>query len=497
MNIAFLGRRSILLAALATICSLSGVRADDFFVTSTADDGSPGTLRSAIELANASTARGDVFVVEGVITITSGLPALGNDIHIHGAGPDKTIIQGSPTQNDPLVDWRIFGISPGATVSIEGVTIRHGVCEVPSGFDGFGGGIRNAGTLTLDNCVIANNNVRITGVAVTGNESRGGGISNNGTLNLLNSVVTGNVVTGGTGSTGGGKAKGGGVNCEPGTTITIMNSTISGNQADGGVGGTAGGDAYGGGLFLETGVSTLITRSTISGNTAFGGVPTVGSSAPGMGGGLAAIDNEINKIRMRLCTISGNLAGPLEGQGGGIMSGAGLTIDSCTITSNQAAAVLGGGGLYVLPTAPATGPYMRNSILSGNTDGASLNDLTGRLTSKGFNLVGQVSIAVGDFDEDGSESIAEGNHTGVQPGLLALGDFGGPTLTHGLMQSSLAFNGGTDSFVDGTFTTTDQRGFPRVATVDRDPLRILAPDIGAFELQNQASAVSRAFDLYE
>jgi len=497
MNIISMGRRTIVLVALATICLSSDVRAEDFFVTSTADDGSPGTLRAAIEQANLGTTRGDVFVLEGVITLNSGLPALGDDLHIHGAGPDKTIIQGSPTQNDPLINWRIFGVPPGATVSIEGATIRHGVCEVPSGFDGFGGGIRNAGTLTLDNCVIADNNVRITGLAVNGNESRGGGISNNGTLNLLNSVVSGNVVTGGAGSSQGGQAKGGGINCEPGTTITIMNSTISGNQADGGVGGGAGGEAQGGGIFLETGVSTLITRSTISGNTAFGGVPTIGFPAPGMGGGLAAIDDEINKIRMRLCTISGNYAGPLEGQGGGIMSGAGLTIDSCTITDNQAAEVLGGGGLYVLPTAPATGPYMRNSILSGNTDGASFNDLTGRLTSKGFNLVGQISITVGDFDEVGPESIAEGNHTGVQPSLLALGDFGGPTLTHAIMQSSLAFNGGTDSFVDGTYTSSDQRGFPRIATVDRNPLRILAPDIGAFELQNQASAVGNVFDLYE
>ncbi len=499
MNKPTLRTRTAMLAALSPFFTISAAMADDFNVTSTADDGGPNTLRSAIITANNIPGSDTIFIPVGVITLTSGLPPLGDGITIVGAGPADSIVEGSVIRNDPSVDWRIFGVAPGNTVTLRDLTIRHGVCEVQTGFTGFGGGIRNGGTMTLDNVLVADNNVRILGVSTTkGSESQGGGISNNGTMTILNSTISGNVITGGVGLGEGGDARGGGIHTVGGTTLTMINSTISGNSAGGGTGVTAGGDAHGGGIFVESPANVIITRCTVYNKAVQGGDGTVGDSGKGMGGGIAAVDDAIEKVRLRLCTISGNNAGPVEGQGGGIYTGAGMTIDSCTITNNTAASENGGGGVAVPPIAPPIGPAMRNTILSGNFAFSEEDDLRGYLLSKGFNLVGFYSITVGDFDEDGVDAIATGNFTGAEARVKVLGDYGGPTFTHELLQSSLAYNHGTNDFIVGDFTATDQRGFPRSASAGLDPLRGMAiPDIGSYELQGVESAVGGAFDLYE
>jgi hypothetical protein len=416
MNMPSLRTRIAMLTVIAPLIVWQGAKADEFHVTSTADDGGPDTLRSAIISANNLAGNDTIYVPTGVITLTSGLPPLGDGTTIMGAGPADSIIEGSVIRNDPNVDWRIFGVAPGNTVTIRDLTIRHGVCEVQTGFTGFGGGIRNGGTMTLDNVLVADNNVRILGVSTTkGSESQGAGISNNGTMTILNSTISGNIATGGFGIEEGGESHGGGIHVVGGTTLTMINSTVSGNRADGGTGILAGGDAHGGGIYIEEPANVIITRCTVYDNTAQGGDGNAGADGKGKGGGLASIDDAIEKVRVRLSTISGNTAGPTDGEGGGIYTGAGMVIDSCTITNNTAASETGGGGVAVPPTAPATGPFMRNTILSGNFDSIGDDDLRGLLISKGFNLVGFYSITVGDFDEDGVDAISTGNHTGAPP----------------------------------------------------------------------------------
>jgi hypothetical protein len=108
-----------------------------------------------------------------------------------------------------------------------------------------GGGIYNAGTLTLNNCAISDNQ--------TSGGAKGGGIcSYEATLTLHGSTVSGNTTGDDWGASGGGM-------CVQQGSLTLNNSTVSGN--------TAGAHGHGGGIYVEQGDLTL-NNSTINGNVA-------------------------------------------------------------------------------------------------------------------------------------------------------------------------------------------------------------------------------------
>jgi hypothetical protein len=113
---------------------------------------------------------------------------------------------------------------------------------------------------------------------------------------------------------------------------------------------------------------------------------------------------------------------------------------------------------------------MRNTILAGN-DAPSAVDISGRITSSlGRNLIQDPSGASGFHPEDLLE---------MDPLLGPLGNYGGPTLTHELLEGSPAIDvGDSENPPDW-----DQRGEPYERVVG-----ILDPknpqiDIGAFEVQ--------------
>jgi len=91
-------------------------------VTSLADDGSNGTLRWAINQANA-TAGGIydaiLFGLDGTITLTSALPQITQSVTITGNGITNTIIDG-----DSL--YRPFNVASGKTLIISDVTLKRG-----------------------------------------------------------------------------------------------------------------------------------------------------------------------------------------------------------------------------------------------------------------------------------------------------------------------------------------------------------------------------------
>src|SRR5690606_17204738 len=88
-----------------------------------------------------------------------------------GAGPSLSILDAAGT-------GRVLDIAAGATVHLECLQLTGG------GGVGEGGGIRNAGTLTVLNSRIVDNHV-------TGLSARGGGIHNtgSGTLTVDSSTV--------------------------------------------------------------------------------------------------------------------------------------------------------------------------------------------------------------------------------------------------------------------------------------------------------------------
>jgi hypothetical protein len=215
----------------------------------------------------------------GTIGVTSGALVVDKSLTITGPGANLLAVRVDAQQF-----IRAFQIMTGPTVVIEGLTISGSYLFQT------GGGISNATTLTLANCVISGTH-------------RFSGVYNEGMLTVLNSTINNNSADLESGA-------GGGINNVYGT-LTIANSTVDYNSASGG-----------GGISSYEGILT-ITGSTIAGNFVFGG------------GGVSASGT----MEITDSTISSNTAGGgddhIPGSGGAIFAGAG-TISNSTITGNTA-----------------------------------------------------------------------------------------------------------------------------------------------------------------
>ncbi|MGB8474832.1 MAG: MBG domain-containing protein [Candidatus Acidiferrum sp.] len=238
----------ILLAAF----SAAPVSASTLTVTNINDSG-PGSLRDAI--ANAASGDTINFSTAGTITLASTL-TINTSLTITGAGASNVAVSG----NNAV---QVLSIGPGVTVNLFSLTIQNGL-NVGGGTYGSvaGGGIYNAGTLTLSNSTVSGNTVSATGngyyVSVYG-----GGIYNAGTLTLINSTISGNIANGGGNDYYGAVTGGGLYNAG---TLRLSNSTISGNStisANDFFGSTTGAGISNGG--------TLTAKNSIVANNPSGG----------------------------------------------------------------------------------------------------------------------------------------------------------------------------------------------------------------------------------
>jgi hypothetical protein len=196
-------------------------------------------IQDAIEAAG--TGEGIIIGVVDPVHTEAGIMVSKNVI-IQGIGAQTTIVQAHPNPGEGTE--RVFDVPLEATVTIRGMTIRHGN---PTTSPLTGGGIMNYGTLTLEDTIIRDNF-----------GSAGGGLYNEGNLTLINSTVSDN------GSVGGGDAyleceTGGGLKVLSGTT-TLINSTVSNNRAK----------SKGGGIHVACQGTLILENSTISGNYANG-----------------------------------------------------------------------------------------------------------------------------------------------------------------------------------------------------------------------------------
>jgi CSLREA domain-containing protein len=279
----------ILLASLLLISLGSqgtpSAQAAAFTVTRTDDptpDGcAPGdcSLREAIIAANEDYALDTIELPSGVYPIdipdadqdddedaaATGDLDITDDLTITGAGRTATIIEGGT---------RALHVHKYATAAIFDLAVRNASRQGPGG--GCGGGVRNAGTLTLAN------------VAVTGNLFRGAGagICNEGTITLSHVTIADNEAA--FAGSGGGIYNTG--------VATLTNTTVSGNRAD-----------LGDGSGIHNSGTLTVTNSTISGN--FSAIS---------GGGIRNTDT----ATLTNVTISDNSAD----SGGGISNGSGATL---------------------------------------------------------------------------------------------------------------------------------------------------------------------------
>jgi TIR domain/Trypsin-like peptidase domain/AAA ATPase domain len=488
---------------------------DPTLVTTLADNG-PGSLRQAILTAKSgSTIRFDTHL-RGVIKLVSNI-SIDRDLTIRGPGTGILSISGSGGFNVLLVEpWAsviISGLAFRETNQLQkgfGIVINDGTLTLTnikvsgnSTYDGAGGitnnntgtltinkstisgnkstisseksigggGIGNEGTLLLNNCTISDNTTN------TG----GGGISNAGTLTLTNSTISHNTSSGG--GFGGGIGNYGG-------SLTISNSRIFGNTA-----------AAGAGIFNNSGPLTL-SNSTVSDNTADyygygGGIhnvngtlkltnSTVSNNTAGYGGGINngysygdhAFDDAFNHggpITLTNSTISDNRAT----EGGGILANedSQANIIFCTIYDNAATSEGGGIAIVAYKSNRSGQVKMRNNLVAGN-HAPTAPDISGTLTSDGYNLVQDISGANFAPNQQHSTDVSVDPHADLKIDSL-LRDHGGLTTSHTFIHALLPSSPAIDKIplaaCHSNGITTDQRGMERP---DGNEDRC---DIGAFE----------------
>src|SRR6516225_5178402 len=264
------------------------------------NDAGPGSLRDAIA---DSPDGGTVHFrsgLTGTITLTSGELLIAKDLTIVGPGADVIAVSGNHA-------GRVIGIDATVAVAISGLSIADGNAGYSNG-----GGITNAGTLTLTDSNVIDNSSQDDGTAIW----------SSGTLAVTNSAFSGNSGSGALaiiGSSG---------------TLTLGESTFDNNQSFEGIG--------------NTGMATITDcRFNASGNIANGGMLTLtnstvsGNSIGARGGGIS----NGGPATVIGCTISGNSA---TSEGGGISNGGSLIISNSTISGNHAR--FDGGGIFNWPS---------------------------------------------------------------------------------------------------------------------------------------------------
>jgi hypothetical protein len=199
-------------------------------------------LVTAIDTANA-TAEDSLTLTPGcTYTLTAahggtdtGLPVITSGIDLTG----PATITRSTAISTPL--FRIAEVGPAGALTLDSVVTLSGG-EV----SGYGGGILNSGTVTLNGSEVLNN---IAGLG-------GGGLAN---LNVPPGSPATVTMTGGQVSNNMSARRGGGIFNGPGSTLTATGVSIIGNFARG----------RGGGVAAIRSTATTLTGVTVTGNAAY------------------------------------------------------------------------------------------------------------------------------------------------------------------------------------------------------------------------------------
>jgi CSLREA domain-containing protein len=462
---AIMRKRVLTLAAIGGVVVSIGFAASasaaSIVVNSAADPtgtSSQCTLRQAIDAANSDTTPTGSNCVQGsgTDTITFAQSILPAHITLTGElapATDMTIQGQTADPSQVTVDgdnqFRVFEIigadpgggTPGPTVTLSGLTVTKGHYFYPGPMPQGGAGIAvdfNS-ILTVDHTVVTDNHAAAD---INGGNSQqntigqvwGGGILSNGTLNVTDSTITGN---------------------------TLNAHAIGGTSVTAAV-------ADGAGIASFPARSLNVDRSTVLGNSATATAPTgTGKATETLGAGIMTFSQGTASVTDSTIvnnTLSAGTADQRTEFGGGIAAASSTTVTSSTVTGNQA---LEGANLAVDPFDGSMS--LTNTIIAEPTTGANC----ARVTSAGFNWSDD-----GTCDPNGTTDVAN-----TDPHLLALSNYGGPTLT----RPPAAPNGTDPTVIDqgvAASLTADQRGLPR--TVGYDIANATGgdgTDVGAVEIQ--------------
>jgi CSLREA domain-containing protein len=536
--------RALLVALAVVLVTATAASAASIPVTGTQDEMNPNdgvcSLREAIAAANTPGSIDGCHMADDIsnaivlgaheydlsIKPTGGDDQTTGDLDVNPTAPPLTITGAGVNQSEisgaALAD-RIMHVLPGATVTIENLTITGGHApdgtkgqdgingpqptQPTVGTDGFpGGGLRNGGTLVLQDMAVTGNTAGsggTGGIGVTleqgaagGRGGAGGGIANSGTLTLTDATVSGNVAgdggtggaggpggSGGAGATGGCCGDGGGLD-NAGGTVVISGSTFSRNHAgaggaggrgaDGTIGGNGGTGAGGssGGAIASAGGSVTVTNSTLSGN--FSGI--------GGNGGDGGADHVMG---VTPATPPGGDAGN-GSAGGGIFVSGGATaaVTNVTIDDNRV-------GAPGTPGAPGFGSSAQsgnpgNPAFGGGVYASTTPAIALANTLLASNELGNCAGQVGDGGHNLSFGASQCPPAFLRgdPLLGALRDNGGPTQTVALGANGAAIDQVPSS--GAGCPDADQRGLPRPQGS--------ACDIGAFEVATPVATISSPAD---
>ena len=393
----------------------------------TSGDGSSGSPYKTFHKGYTMTSASDILDLTGTFTWTDADEVgdssgsgynIAKNLIIQGQGTDDTIIQAHATTN--TADRGVLYIS--ATVTIKNLTIRNGVVTS----EGYGGGITNSGTLTLDSARVTGNRANFTETTFWG----AGGIYTRENYNL-----------------------------------TITNSTIDYNIFDG--------KAYGsGGAYSTQSVTTSIIGSTFNNNQGLSSdaasYPFSYSKPSGAFGSYRFCN-----VKITNSTFSSNSSNSYGGAIQIYYDGY-FIITNSTIVNNTAS--LGAGGISYRSETDGYNLALKNTILANNTAAGSPNDFyaydaasAGRIVDNGYNIV--------EYSTNKTWS-GTGNITGDQAALNISGSLADNSSAYypdtlALLSSSVAINAGDPANAandEGSSSvaipTTDQRSAGRVSTTD-------------------------------
>jgi len=400
-----------------------------FLVTNCNDSGG-GSLRNAVSMA----VSGDTVDLSGLscstITLTTGA--------IISVVKDISIVNNA-TATGTNIDANFKGqaiLHTGTgSLTLKGLTVEHGY-KYLAGAPVKGACIYSAGSVSLTQVTVDSCTARSGTGAVFG-----GAVYARGSLSTDHAHIVRSAAYSSSGPMRGGGAFAGG-------TLLVKYSDFSNNRT-----GKANTNSAGGGIYAAAGA--IVNRCTFANNYAHGG------------GGLNITSNGGFSSTITSSTISGNFATSV----GGVFSNEPLTLRNSTIAFNTASDNTLGAGLHA--TAPAS---IVSTIIARNVGSIAADDLG---TSFGATISGDHNLIMA------SKVAVPADTLKAEPGLLPLALNGGPTLTHSLLNGSVAINAGSDP----NHEYYDQRGFffPRVLGS--------SADIGAYERDPNAFIFADGFEI--
>jgi uncharacterized protein (TIGR03437 family) len=493
--------------------------AAETFTVSNANDSGDGSLRKAIQDANAM-AGDDIitfatpfFSTPRTITLTSGELAINSNLIINGPGANLLTVR----RADNAPDFRIFSIVGGlSNVALNGLTISNGRSPSITG-----GGIESQSNLTLTNVHVTGNQANnsgggvllsmadgtFTGCTFSGNTAgnQGGGILYRGngghTLRLVNSTVSGNAANN--------AGAGGGIlhfSSSGSSRLEVVNSTIANNTSA---------TTNGGGIFTTTfsgsgeTATTTLRNSIIANNTPNNlGTAGTGATITSLGFNLSG-DNSLQFINQSTDFVNTDpLLGPLQDNGGptpthALLFGskaldAGHSSDAMTdqrglprrvdlTLANQAGGDGADIGAYELQATPAQLAISDVSKNEGNS-GQTAFDFTVTLLAASTQTVTVIYLTQNDSAQSGSDYAPTEGQLTFMPGQTS------QTVT-------VLVNGDTTMEPNETFlvnlrnatnaTIADAQGLGTIVNDDQPPPPMLAiNDVS----KNEGNSGQTAFD---